>query len=318
MKNNNIINYLRVIKTLLWTKSLKRAKFVWHDLDMEVSKLDDDMLLVELGYYGHHTEKALKHHNRSNRGEQKRNKLELLVKEAERRNIDEKRVLGWAKYLIEYFDTNKEIYLEQVTEIKEHKYKDEIIEFIQKRTTVRFWKAKEVDDKIIENILETAMSSALSCNRQSIKFSIVKNKIEDMVVGDSNNNSMFSKAPVTIYVADDERFFPEKYGNALDVGGVCSLIQLTANAYGLSGSWIYHSESYEQDKLKKELGFKDYMYIYSSITLGYPYDKQEKPPRFKKERFIVKVKNMDLDIKFTKQEDDSEFIEFDNILKKGK
>jgi len=287
MKNSKFINFLRTIKTLIWTKSLRRAKFVWNDLDLEVSKLDNDMLLTELGYYAHHTEKALKHHNRENRGKQKRNKLELLVNEVKKRKIDEKKVIDWAKYLIEYFDTNKEIYLTPTIEIKEHKNKDEILDFIKIRTTTRFWQPKEVDDKIIENILETAMSSALSCNRQSIRFSVVKNKVENMIVGDSNNKSMFDKAPIVIYIADDERFFPEKYGNALDVGGVCSLIQLSASAYGLSGSWIYHSESYEQDKLKKELGFEDYMYIYSSITLGYPMDKQEKPPRYNVKRFIV-------------------------------
>lgn len=287
MKNNKFINFLRAFKSLIWTKSIKRAKFVWYDLDMEVSKLDDDMLLTELGYYGHHTEKALKHHNRGSRGLQKRNKLELIVEEVEKRNIDEPNVVNWAKHLIEYFDTNEDIYIEPMTELKEHKYKNEILDFIKTRTTTRFWQAKEVDDEIIKSILETAMSSALSCNRQSIRFSVVKNKIEDMVVGDSNNKSMFDKAPVTIYIADDERFFPEKYGNALDVGGVCSLIQLTASAYGLSGSWIYHSESYEQEKLKKELYFEDYMYIYSSVTIGYPYDKQEKPPRFNIGRFII-------------------------------
>lgn len=287
MKNNKIINLLRVVKTFLWTKSLKRAKFVWYELDENVSRLDNDMLLAQIGYFGHHTEKALKHHNRGNRGQQKRDKLGFLVKEIEKRNINESKVINWAKHLIEYFDTNKEIYLEPIRDILEYKNKDEILEFIKTRTTTRFWQPKEVDDSIIENILETAMSSALSCNRQTIRFAVVKNKVENMIVGDSNNKSMFDKAPVVIYIADDERFFPEKYGNALDVGGVCSLIQLAASAYGLSGSWIYHSESYEQKKLKKELRFEKYMYIYSSITIGYPMDKQEKPPRFNIDRFIV-------------------------------
>jgi nitroreductase len=286
-KYNKFFNFLRVFRTFLKTRSFKRAQFYWYELDRNISNFDDDMLLTQLGYFGHHTEKALKHHNRGNRGLDKRDKLELIVKEVEKRNIDESKVINWAKHLIKYFDTHKEIYLKPIIEIKEQKYKDEILDFIKTRTTTRFWQPKEVDDKIIESILEIAMNSALSCNRQSIKFSVVKNKIENMIIGDSNNQSMFEKSPIVIYVADDSRFFPEKYGNALDVGGVCSLIQLVASAYGLSGSWIYHSESYEQNNLKKELGFEEYMYIYSSITIGYPLDRQEKPPRFNISRFIV-------------------------------
>jgi nitroreductase len=282
-----LIIYLKALKTFLRTKSIKRAKFLIYEQDIDVSKFDDDMLIAQLGYFGHHTEKALKHHNRGNRGKHKRDKLELLIKEAKKRDIKEPKVIEWANHLIEYYDTNKEIYIKKTNDIKVHPQKDEILKFIKERTTTRFWQAKEISDEIIKDILETAMSSALSCNRQTIRFAVVKNKVESIVVGDSNNKSMFDKAPITIYVADDERFFPEKYGNALDVGGVCSLIQLAASAYGISGSWIYHSESYEQNRLKKQLGFKDYMYIYSSITLGYSSDKQEKPPRCKVNRFIV-------------------------------
>lgn len=284
---NKLIIYLKALKKVLKTKSLKRAKFLIYEQEKDVSKYDDDMLIAQLGYFGHHTEKALKHHNRGNRGKHKRDKLDLLVKEAQKRNINEPKVIEWASHLIEYYDTNQEIYIKKTDDIKVHPQKDEILKFIKQRTTTRFWQAKEIDDKIINDILETAMSSALSCNRQTIRFAVVKNKVENIVVGDSNNKSMFNKAPVTIYVADDERFFPEKYGNALDVGGVCSLIQLAANVYGISGSWIYHSESYEQERLKKQLGFKSYMYIYSSITLGYPSDEQEKPPRCHIDRFIV-------------------------------
>lgn len=284
---DKFIIYLKALKTFLRTKSFKRANFLIQEQDMDVSKLDDDMFIAQLGYFGHHTEKALKHHNRGNRGKHKRDKLELLVKEAQKRELDEPKVLEWAKHLISYYDSNEEIYIKKLDNVKEHPQKDEILKFMKHRTTTRFWQAKEIDDKIIKDILETAMSSALSCNRQTIRFAVIKNKVENMIVGDSNNKSMFAKAPLTIYVADDERFFPEKYGNALDVGGVCSLIQLAASTYGISGSWIYHSESYEQNRLKKQLGFKNYMYIYSSITLGYPIDNQEKPPRCSIERFIV-------------------------------
>lgn len=288
---DELVMYLKALKVFLITKSIKRAKFYIYEQEMNVEKYDDDMLLAQLGYFGHHTEKALKHHNRGNRGKHKRDKLALLVQEVQRRKIDEPKVINWALHLLEYYDENLDIYIKNIDERIEFPHKDEILHFIKARTTTRFWQPKEIDDDIIKDILETAMCSALSCNRQTIRFAIVKNEVNNMVIGDSNNKSMFDKAPVTIYVADDSRFFPEKYGNALDVGGVCSLIQLAASAYGISGSWIYHSESYEQEQLKRKLGFQDHMYIYSSIVLGYPLDKQEKPPRCNVSRFIVSNRN---------------------------
>jgi len=282
MKNTKFWNLLRSLKTFLKTWSLRKARFVWYETRLDVENLDDDMLLTQIGYFGHHLEKALKHHNRGNRGLEKRKKLKLLVNEAIKRGIKEDKVFNWAKHLIEYYDNNQQIYIKKIDETKEHPYKNEILKAIRERTTVRFWQPKEVPDEIIEDILWTAMHAPLSCNRQSIRFVVVKNKLENMVLGDSNNKSMFEKAPVLIYVADDSRFFPEKYGNALNVGSVCSMIQLAASVYGLGSCWVYHSESYEQRKLKEKLGLQKHMYIYSSIMIGYPLDEQEKPPRMSK------------------------------------
>lgn len=286
----SLISLLRVIRVFFITRSYKRARFSWLELNLQADKMDDNMLIAQLGYFGHHTEKALKHHNRGNRGLFKRKKLEVLLNEALKRQLDEPMLLDWAQRLISHYDNSKEIYIERYEGDRISEHRDEFLTLIKDRTTTRFWLPEEVELDIIEKILETAIASPLSCNRQTVRFAITRNHVDDMVVGDSNNKSMFAKAPVTIYVADDPRFFSEKYGNALDVGGVCSLILVAAKAYGLSGSWIYHSESYEQKLLKKELGFEDYMYIFSSITLGYPLDKQEKPPRCSVKRFIVNAK----------------------------
>ena len=291
LRNSKYMNFPRFLYTLMRTKSLRKAKFFMHERRTDVEKLDDDMLLAQICYFAHHLEKALKHQKRGNRGRFKRFKLELLLNEAKKRNIREDKVFNWAWKLIKYYDTSSDLYVRFIRdeEIKVHPFKDVILDAIKKRTSVRFWQPREVPDEIIEDILYTAVHSAMSCNRQTVRFVVVKNDPDKMVVGDSNNQSMFEKAPVVIYVADDGRFFSEKYANALDVGGICSMIQLAAHAYGLGTCWVYFCESYEQKKLKKKLGLKDYMYIYSAVLMGYPLDMAEKPPRFKKDRFLIKI-----------------------------
>ncbi|MBA5762799.1 nitroreductase family protein [Vibrio sp. 404] len=288
---NKLIIYLKALKVCLITKSIKRAEFYIYEQGMDVSKYDDDMLIAQLGYFGHHTEKALKHHDRGNRGKHKRDKLELLIKEFKNREINESRVIEWAQNLVDYYDENQKIYIKHTDKISIHPQKEQILQFIKARTTTRFWQPREIDDNTVRDILETAISSALSCNRQTIRFSVVKNEIENMVIGDSNNKSMFNKAPLTIYVSDDSRFFAEKYGNSLNVGGVCSLIQLAASAYGISSTWMYYADFYDQDEIRKKLGLNDYMFVYSVISLGYPLDDQTKPPRCDVDRFIIKRKN---------------------------
>jgi nitroreductase len=280
--------FYKAVKTLIRLCSVKKASFIYQERRMDVSNLDDDLLMAQIGYFGHHLEKALKHHNRGTRGKFKRDKLEILLNEYGKRKNSDRVVLNWAEKLITYYDNNSEIYLESYEPAHKNDEYSDVVDFIRARKSVRFWEAREVPDDILNEILETSLSASLSCNRQSIRFAVEKNRVENMDIGDSNNLSIFGKAPVLIYVADDSRFFSEKYGNALDVGAVCATLQLAAKARNLASVWIYYSESYEQSDTKKRLGFKDYHYIYSVIALGYPLDNQEKPPRFDTENFIVK------------------------------
>lgn len=279
--------FYKAFKTLIRTQSLRKSRFVYQERRLDLSNLDDNLLIAQIGYFGHHLEKALKHHNRGTRGGFKRLKLQKLIEELENRPAKDSKIQIWANKLISYYDNEKDIYVDQ-EKGPQPSQSQEIIDFIKERTSIRFWQKREVSDDIIKGLIDTAMHSALSCNRQTIRFAVKKNQLENMELGDSNNQSMFAKAPVLIYVADDNRFFSEKYGNALDVGGVCASLQLAAKAFGLSATWVYFSESYDQEKTKKELGFEEYHYIYSLITIGYPLDKQEKPPRFDVKHFIVK------------------------------
>lgn len=275
-----IIIYLKALKRLIKYRSLKKAIFFIYEQDMDVSKYDNDMLMAQLGYFGHHTEKVLKHNNRGNRGKNKRDKLELLLREFQKRDIKEPKVVEWAKDLIEYYDNNKDIYIKNIDKAEAYPQAKEILDFIKQRTTTRFWQPKDIDDHIIKDILEVAMSSALSCNRQTIRFSVVNNRVENMIVGDSNNKSMLDKAPIVIYVAEDERFFNDLFETALDVGGVCATMITAAHFYGIEGTWIYQDDYYCNTKLRDKLGFSKNHKIYSVVTLGYPMDQQLKPPRF--------------------------------------
>lgn len=206
-----------------------------------------------------------------------------MLSEYKKRSSVDFKLTNWAENILDHFKNSKELYVEKI--IKEEEIYPDILNFIKTRTTVRFWKNKRIPREIIEDILQSALTSSISCNRQSVKF-VIENKIGETELGDSNNPSMLSKAPVTIYVVADGRFYSEKYGNALDVGGVCSTLLLSAKTFGISGCWIYASETRDQKELRTKFSLKKHDYIYSHITLGYPYDNQEKPPRSFRNKLI--------------------------------
>lgn len=275
----SIKNGIKILYRFLRSRNRYRISFDYFSLRTDYDNLDDQMCLSQIGYYGHHVEKALKHHNRGSRGKEKAMRLQNLLNTYKLRKNKDHNIIEWAsKILMEFNKTDHSIYVSEL--IEETEIKDEIIHFIRNRTTVRFWKNKNISRYVLNDILETALSSSISCNRQSVSFVVQENEIETIDgIGDSNNPSMLSKAPIVIYIIADSRFYSEKYANALDVGGVCATLLLAAKAYGLSGCWIYTAETINQKKVGKALGLKKHDYIYSRITIGYPYDDQEKPPR---------------------------------------
>tara|TARA_B110000971_G_C19981988_1_gene487803 strand:+ start:613 stop:1482 length:870 start_codon:yes stop_codon:yes gene_type:complete len=269
----------KIIVRFIRTKSKYRISFDYYSMRTDVDNFDSQMCVSQIGYYGHHVEKALKHQKRGKRGREKATRLQNLLDTYITRNDKDPVIIDWAsRILIEFAKTNHKIYVTKL--VGEPIIQNDVIDFIKTRTTVRFWKNKKISKEILEDILKTALTSSISCNRQSVKFLIKENTIDkNKGIGDSNNPSMLSKAPIVVYVSADSRFYSEKYGNALDVGGVCATLLLAAKAYGLSGCWIYTAETIDQKKVGDELGLERHDYIYSRITLGYPYDDQEKPPR---------------------------------------
>jgi len=254
------------------------ARFLYHQLRTDIKDLDDYMLLTQVGYFGHHVEKAIKHQNKGARGLDKRNRLFELTKELEKRDLREEETLKWATHIIEEFDSYQSIYIERISSDLEIEKREDILDFMKKRTSVRFWQNKTVDKEVISKIIDTAfICSALSCNRQTLRVICVNNK--DSFEGDSNNNSLQKKAPHLLYIANDDRFFTDKYETSLDVGSFCSSLMLAASALGVSGCWMYEGKFHDDDELRKKFGLSKHHYFYSVMALGYPLDSQEKPPR---------------------------------------
>lgn len=276
--NIEFYSFLRIAKVLLYKRSIQASKFLFFQLRLDIINLDDDMLLTQIGYFGHHVEKAIKHQKKGKRGLDKRNRLFNLLTEANKRKINEKSILDWATNILSHFDNYKEIYIDRTFTVNKAQHKDEILSFMRNRTSVRFWQDKKLSNELIEEIINTAfISSALSCNRQTVRVVCVKN--DKYAEGDSNNKSLQEKAPHLLYLANDDRFFTDKFETSLDIGSFASSIMLAASACGAAGCWMYEGKFHNDDQLREKLGLSKDFYIYSLIAIGYPLDVQVKPPR---------------------------------------
>ncbi len=110
---------------------------------------------------------------------------------------------------------------------------------VYERRSVRHWTDQEVPDSIIDKLMNTGLCAAHSCNLQSIRFLIVREKNEPGLFLGSD----IPGGPVHIVLLQDERVYDANPYNPvrnrlLDCGAAAQNMVRAAHAYGLGGCWL--------------------------------------------------------------------------------
>ena len=110
---------------------------------------------------------------------------------------------------------------------------------LYERRSVRHWTEKEVPEHIIDKLMEAGLWAAHSCNLQSIRYLVVREKNEPGLFLGSD----IPGGPVHIVLLQDERVYNANPRNPvrnrlLDCGAAAQNIVLAAHAYGLGGCWL--------------------------------------------------------------------------------
>ena len=287
---SNLINILRVIKHFFIFKDFRRAKFSYYAYMYDYSNISDHLLMSMICYYAHHLEKSIKYNYEegSLKGKEKKKIVDRLLNEYYKRNIKEDEILNWVKDISYIYNNRKELHIDKFnySNIPIEKA-DEFSKIISDRTSCRFWENKIVCKELVDKILKISYSAPTSCNRQELRFIVrLKDKF-DKNIGDSSNASMFKKAPVSVFLVSDNRFFPETYACALDSGAIAQTLLVSAWLYNLRGCWVHEYTRDFHTSIRKELNLKSYETVYSTVFLGYPLDFPKKPPRLSTD-FLVK------------------------------
>jgi len=165
-------------------------------------------------------------------------------------------------------------------------------ELLQKRRAIRDFEAKEVPEKIIEEILQDATLAPSASNNQPCRFTVVQcrktikalsdeskaNLLRDnaekniklnpdyVTMLQNENFNVFYNTPCVIYIVG------AKSVGSLDVDAAlaASYIMFSAAARGLGTCWVALGANIRDPKLRAELGISDNHRIVAPILLGYP------------------------------------------------
>lgn len=280
-----LLHYLK--ESLFWT--VHRVRHV-RLRQLSPQRLDDNFLASFVRWHGHQTEKSTKHISQgpeNPRGIQHSRALRRYLKELTKRSLPEyNEITQWAERILETYDTWS-ITPGAINQTKPHisfsepgiSTPEQVMNILQHRTSVRFWRQEEIDSSIVRNLVEAGLEAPSSCARMGWYFVAVQQPPLNDPRPAVNNQDMLRNAPLIIYLACQDTLYPERFAPALDVGGAAQSVLLVAEAYGLRGCPVYHSESFDQKKLRRQLELPDSAYIYLAICLGYPDDIPTKPPR---------------------------------------
>jgi len=157
---------------------------------------------------------------------------------------------------------------------------------ISQRSSVRAYKANDVEEDKLEKVLEAARLSPSASNRQDWKFIVVRNKeIRKKLAKAAFGQSFIAEAPVVIVACGMEPNAMLACGqpmHTVDVSIACAYIILQAYELGLGTCWI---GAFKEDETKKILAIPEHIRVVAMTPLGYP----NQPPSQKSRKNLDQI-----------------------------
>jgi nitroreductase len=141
---------------------------------------------------------------------------------------------------------------------------------VKERRSIRHWTDEDIPDELIDRIITAATWAAHSCNLQSLRFVVIREKTTpNLFLG-----ADIPGGPVHILFLQDMRAYlanplnPER-NRLLDVGAAAQNAVLMAHALGLGGVWLTFTDVVKK-RLDDFLELPEYIVPITYIDLGWP------------------------------------------------
>ncbi len=165
--------------------------------------------------------------------------------------------------------------------------KEEVLNTIRKRRTIRRYTDQDLSDEQIDTLLEIAMTAPNRLNRQPWHFIVIRDKdLQKQLADFLGLHPYLEQAPVVIVAAARPKLSSTWQ---MDLSAAIENIMIAATAMGLGAAWVGEPGSvlwtmaeemlHDALHIPTELGLR----IPALIAVGYP--AQERPPHGKHDRF---------------------------------
>ncbi len=164
--------------------------------------------------------------------------------------------------------------------------KEEIMDPILLRRSIRKYTSQPVPAEIVEYMLEAAQSAPSAGNESPWHFVVVNSKSFLEKIADAlPNGKMLKEAPLAIVVCSDQKLikYPEYW--IQDCSAATENILLAAKTKGLGSVWLgVHSRPEREEAVKKILWLPENISPFSVVALGYPGEDKPYQKRYNNER----------------------------------
>ena len=157
---------------------------------------------------------------------------------------------------------------------------------ISQRSSVRAYKATDVEEDKLKKILEAGRLSPSASNRQEWKFIVVGDKeTKKKLAKAAFGQTFIGEAPVVIVACGTESKAIMACGQpayTVDVSIACAFMILQAYELGLGTCWI---GAFKEDEVKKILKIPEEVRVVAMTPLGYP----DQPPSQKSRKDLDQI-----------------------------
>ena len=159
-------------------------------------------------------------------------------------------------------------------------------EAIVNRRSIRKFQDREVDDKIIREILEYAMFAPSAKDEQPWHFIVIKNRETLNLIAEKHPYAkMLKSAPLAIAVCGELKSENQQRYWMLDCSLATQNLMLGAYEKGLGSVWVSIYPREERVELLREtLSLPSDVMPLALIPIGYPDESKKTPQRFKEEK----------------------------------
>ena len=177
----------------------------------------------------------------------------------------------------------------------EKDYRNEVMDAILTRRSVRKYKPGPVPAEMIEEIVKAGMYAASGMGAQSpVILAVTNREVRDRlakanaeILGNPNTDPFYG-APVVLVVLADKTCPTHVYDGSLVMGNM----MLAAHSMGLGSCWIHRArETFEGETgkaLLRQLGIEGEFEGIGNCIIGYP-DEPDRPAAPRKERYAYYV-----------------------------